>query len=343
MDRFLKTVDSDGFQKKPPPSYFYLDWTTRTAEWRTVENSPSQKNLKFTAIVRWKDLKNLSINICSNYHAGALNSWSTTETKWTNVACLKSHLQKSIRRSDTWKALKTAFHLMELNMEQFLRRLAIIALEDSLPLEGFSVLIWFIAATSKGYILSNSQKCWCLGYVYRICECKWRDEPHATTPESEFSLFRGKLYQLPEKISTLIYSAQFRKAYGGMAGDKSMIDHLCHVWVEREIDTYDHYLASPQNLMLPPIEPLTLNEWNLAAMDYHCCPNIITSLHDTYDDLTETEIRSAIWFCSSNLTDKRMIETGTLQIAPVAEMVRVWEKINRKFFNLAKFLLKTTG
>lgn len=343
MNKFFNTADAEGFKRSPPPSYFYLDWTQRKAEWRTISNAPNQKNIKFSSVVRWKELKNLNVNICTNYAESKSDSnFGGIDNPYTNVSYLKSHLQKSVRRSDVWRTIKTSYHMMLLDLQSFLRRLCIIALEDALPLEGFNVLVWFTSAVSKGYNMSDSQKCWCLGYAMKLAEC-----PHYEIHEhsdKEFDLTKNKLYRLDQKQSDLLYSIQFRKAYGGMRGDKWMLSSLAEKWHNRFVEDPEKWwltLKAHIPFVLPPEEPLEIGEWILAAIDFHCCPGILNNLSMTYDGYTEEEMKSAIWHYSSSITNKIAIDgrEPTL-IDPTLEPI--WSTISKKFNGMARFLLKVS-
>jgi len=342
MDKYFNQKDADGYDKKPYPTYFYLDWNKKKAEWRTIQNSPDQKKLKFTSTVRWKELKNLNINICTNYlESDADFTALEFENQYSNVSYLKSHLQKSIRRSDVWRTLKTAYHMMLLDLQSFLRRLGIIAIEDSVPVDGFNMLVWFTAAVSKGYKLSSTQKCWCLGYAMKLAESKLYD-PIASITANEFDITKNKLYRLSQEHADLIYSLQFRKAYGGMGGDKLMLNIASNKWIDRFNTGIDvSYLLVVVPFVLPPIEMLDQNEWILAAIDYHCCPSIVNNILMAYDDLTEDIVRKAIWHYSSSVTNKQCCD-GTPFVADnkTEELHKVWIRIRKKFLNMAAYMLK---
>jgi len=162
----------------PLPRYFYLKWDNFvdniTAEWRNTHHTPPLKQIDFSSTVKWNDLNKLKVDICAN-HETHDELYTYTNNPYTNKSYLKSHLQKCIRRSDVWKTIKTAYHLMDLDATAFLRRLSIIAIEDALPLKGYTTLVWLTSAVSKGYQLSEAQRCWCYSYVVELAKCKYRD------------------------------------------------------------------------------------------------------------------------------------------------------------------------
>ena len=98
------------------------------------------------------------------------------ETYYSNLGYLKSHLQKCIRQSNTQKSLQTAKHFMQMNLNQFLRRLFIIILEDVYIIDEIQKLVWYTAAVSKGYRLNKQDLQWVYGSVVYLCNAKFRDD-----------------------------------------------------------------------------------------------------------------------------------------------------------------------
>jgi len=328
------------------PSYFYLNWDKRQAEWRTMDRAPPSKSLKFRSRVKWKELNNMTVELCANYQNPDLDEYTYVDNPYINVSFLKSHLQKCVRRSNVYKTLKTAYHLMDIDIQEFLRRLAVIAVEDSLPYNGFTTLIWFTAAVSKGYKMSESQKCWCLGYCLQIAESKYYEKHgHSDRP---FNLIKKKLDNIDRRGLDLLFSMQFRKAYGGRGGDKKMFDYLTGVWYQRFKLSEDNSRNSPDywinildcqiKFVTPPENKLELNEWLPAGIDFHCCPQIIGMLMDRHDEFDEQELRSAIWSCSSSVTDKQCINGEIVEISDEDRVV--WKKIAKDYIGMAKFFLK---
>lgn len=320
---------------KPFPAYFYLDWEHRTAEWRTADNVPSKR--AFTTTVKWLDMKKVSIEICTNSGSSSESDGFMLDSIYNNVSYLKSHLQKAIRLSDVYRTIKTAYHMLDLDLLAFLRRLAIIALEDSLPLEGFSVIVWFTAAVSKGYVMSDSQKAWCVGYATTLAQSKLRDHPAKC--EEDFLLAKKKIPKNNSE-SDLLYSIYFRKSYGGLRGDKAMLVNYTKLWYDRFMSNFGtDVLRNHVYFVTPPTAPLELNEWLLSAVDFHCCPNIIHMLHDNYDQYEESEIKRAIWIFSSSVTNKKYLTDNSDTNVINDELFTVWKTISKKFRNLSRYML----
>ena len=336
MHRFLSNVE-------PVPSYFYLDWSTRTASWRSLDRAPKQEGLKFSELVKWKQLDNVSINLCSNYHQPCME-YTYMDNPYSNVAFLKSHLQKSIRRSDVVRTLKTTYLLMDLDLLVLLRRLSVIALEDTLPIHGYSVLVWFCAAVSKGYRLSEAQQAWVLGYAYQLARIQWRDRSdHAIKDKAPVFLPKRYSYQhLDWWHYDLVYSIAFRRSYGGRGNDCKLFDHMARVWQQRPISkTLLKRLHQPVPLICPPLDGMPPNQWLSAAIDHHCYPNIVYNLQEHYDQYDEEAIKQAIWDCSGSVNHKRLIKEATPEPTPSSQSIEVWHTIRQRYHSLAKYAIRT--
>ena len=141
------------------------------------------------------------------------------KSKWNNVAFLKSHLQKCVRRMLPDLAVKTAIEIMKIDVKQLLRRLPIIIIEDVCLVNVFPKIVWLMCAHSKGYQLSKNDLKWILGLIYSISECKTR---HLISNQynSKFNV---------DNINLDVYniSILMRIAYGGMNCDMNMLENAC--------------------------------------------------------------------------------------------------------------------
>ena len=86
-----------------------------------------------------------------------------------NLSFLKSHLQKCVRRGLVYKALLTAYLMIEKDVTQFLRRLPIIILEDVHIIQELEIIVWFMVM-SNHISVPNSYKMWLLYIVKYITE-----------------------------------------------------------------------------------------------------------------------------------------------------------------------------
>jgi hypothetical protein len=326
------------------PTCIFLDWIEGApAKWLTVgEMEGIKPNIKWQTIVKWKEL-NSDIIIATNYQSTVNPVDSSSSTG--SVPYLKSHLQKSIRRSNSFKAVKTASLLFRIDALELLRRLAIIAVEDAMPVSGYSTLVWLIAACSGGYTLSEEHHCWILGYVHNLCCCSHYEQvPKPTTPPDQ-AVKSLRLRSLTGEGRDLCYSLLFRQAYGGMGGDKELLRSATELWAARyRVNSeFIKLLSVPTYLITPPQDPLTPNEWIAAAVDYHCYPGIILNLSEKHDEFTPEDIKEAIWHCSSSLTNKANIAENLKQRDNTsARHQAVWRVIKRDFLSLARFMISRT-
>jgi hypothetical protein len=338
----LKTSGSSA----PPllhPTCLYLDWPEAEAVWLTTAEMSVKTDFKWQTTVHWKEL-GCDILIATNYPSTFLSSVDDDEDEtepYRNVAYLKSHLQKCIRRSNSYKALKTAKHFYQLDSMEFIRRLGIIAVEDCLPLHGYSTLVWMTAACSGGYNLSKEHWCWLLGYVHDLCQCKYYEQ-FAQVKAEDCNLKSLRLRTLSEEGRNLCYSLLFRQAYGGMKCDKGMLYSAAAIWSSRyKINSeFARLLPRERIFISPPQEVLSRNEWILAALDFHCYPGVTLNLTEKHDEYTPEDIKEAIWHCSSSVTNKANIAEDLKKRDKDGERHnQVFKVVKRDFLSLAKFMI----
>lgn len=347
VDRLIKTAS--GKKPKFHPNCLFLDWcgtepNSISAHWCMSREMDFSK-VRFSVTVPWKSLR-ADIIVATNYVGPPFMFEGRDASGYTNKSYLKSHLQKVIRRSNPTKAIKTAWHYLNLDMTDFLRRLAIIAVEDALPLEGYSAIIWFMVATSKGYNLSNEQICWLLGYVYDLALCKHYEQYAHDSAEIDPKNLRGiRLRSLSQSGRDTAYSILFRIPYGGMAGDRRMCRVTGELWAARynSESRYVELLKRENKFVTPPTVPLKHSEWVIAAIDFHCCPNIVTAMWEKHDEYSEDQIREAIWHCSSSMTDKELLTEDRHQRDATDARMEVWKTIKKDFLSYAKFMLDKNG
>ena len=343
VDRLIKKVE--GRRLNVHPTCFYLDWLHKDgprATWIPLTEVPKGQTV-FSSYVKWKDLR-YDVMLATNYQGEHYSVQA--ENPYKNVSYLKSHLQKVMRRSNTYKALKTAWHFLDLDLHEFLRRLAIIAVEDCLPMQGYSILIWLLAGYTKGYIISDIQIAWCLGYVHDLSKCKYYEQfdHHGGSKEDLPTVRQMRVFTLPQEGKDLVYSILFRQSYGGMKGDQAMCRVAALSWANRYHTKSLHleHLQRKTIYITPPYYELQQGEWVLAALDFHCCPNIIGSLWEKHDEYTEEEIKNAIWHCSSSITNKALISEDLGQ-RDTEKYKDIWKVIRKDMQGYAKFVLEKMG
>ena len=86
-----------------------------------------------------------------------------------HVPFLKSHLQKCIRRQHIDQSITTAYYLMSRDMNQFLRRILIIIIEDTCLIKQYIWLTWLMCAYPV-YKINAEQVYYILGIIKYLCQ-----------------------------------------------------------------------------------------------------------------------------------------------------------------------------
>jgi len=266
---------------------------------------------------------------------------------YTNIHFLKSHLQKSIRLKKTNLAIPTAKHLIEIDPIQFLRRLAIIFVEDVMITQHYSTLIWLmIAISSKKITLQLNHIEWLLGLVYIACECKWKE--NYNVPEMDdfsnekYAKHISDLSQNLDKYQqAIIQSLIIRSSFGGMQGDTRMLLNAAYIWYNRFIGEdikWKEYYYQPIRTISASVIPLEKSDWILSAIDYHCFPKMTDWIMDKLEEnMEEEEIKSLIWNFSSKTNYRKNYDCSTEQF--IGNEKR-WEIIKKQVLSIQKYAIK---
>lgn len=145
---------------------------------------------------------------------------------------LKSILQKNVRMSRPDAAVRAAVQLIvRSSFTDFVRRLSIIVVEDAILHPKLPVLMWLIAACSKGHKPTANEVELCLRMVYEVAAVKLKD----SFPEksSQPITFKDNLERLSPLERVLVRSLQLRASFGGMKGDVEMLQELAACWNSR--------------------------------------------------------------------------------------------------------------
>lgn len=188
LDKWIVKQDTDGEQVEPLFTVFFLDGETMKAQWlrEMPKDAPAST---YSVPIKWPALDDTVITLTTNIGRSDADKFEhfilPSEMIYNNVPYLKSHLQKCIRRSNLNLALKTTLHLAKLDLQELLRRLAIIMVEDAILLPEFSTLVWLTAALSKGFCLDKKRIYWLFGLVAKLALINIRDPIHLTESEED--------------------------------------------------------------------------------------------------------------------------------------------------------------
>ena len=154
-----------------------------------------------------------------------------------SVPVLKSILQKSIRRRKPLPSVRVAMELADKSMDDLLRRLPIIMLEDSTLHPCLPFLTWLMVAHSKDFDLPSNLMTKLLCIVYEICSCPWQDHLgdylSSNDEISIFSFHKPGANNMLDENHVAIWSMLLRAQYGGMGGDIRMLREYAVAWNER--------------------------------------------------------------------------------------------------------------
>ena len=280
--------------KNKKRTYFYVDWSKYPYNPVWLTDRPSKVN--YEVEIKWREL-GWVITICC-YNEDSIYE-KPEETQYNNVSLMKSHLQKCIRRQLTNKAVSTAWHLIKMDFNSFIRRLPIIMLEDVRLHYSFSVLIWLMVATSKGYCLTKNQIEWILGVVSYMCiENQYDNFEQNCENIKNIPVMIKKVETLKQLIPCqrdFLYSLLLRVSYGGMKGDMNMIYSFAESWTRKFIngDDIDNKIIVPISIV--NINNLDIDDIERNCADFHCFPQILEMIHDKFKNYSIDNIRQCLW------------------------------------------------
>ncbi len=298
----------------------------------------------------------------------------TTSMNPKNFSVYKSNLQKCIRRRLTDNAVLTAYNMLSSNAADFLRRLPIIILEDTLPHPSLIPLVWFMMAVSKGYELTDFDVSYVLGIVYAVCTIETYQVYNSTCtiPNPTDPTFTVAGWSTLQRISRdLLWAMEFRKAYGGMACDVKMITYLQYVWFTRfntpsltighrrprtELPEVASYKVEASDTEWVHLKNIPINLVDLSsiasmgvigkeiiiheAIDQHCYKFIPGKTRAAHPQFTEYEIKGAIWFYRSSL-NARTVSVWSVPIKTIPKLRVIYKTIKRDVDNLAQWIHTT--
>ncbi|EGD74184.1 hypothetical protein PTSG_06192 [Salpingoeca rosetta] len=289
------------------PTFFLLDFPRKRA--RFVRQLPANTYVLKSSI-KWHGKQ---LQLCSRHPLPSKeDSAQIPRSSYPDhaVSILKSHLQKCVRRQRAELVASTMRELMALAMFDLLRRLPIIVIEDVCLHQQFPVLVWLMAAVSKGADLSAEMLDWLVSFAAMLANCPHRDDS-AMFPDSAEAFDVQKISKelKNEEQKSLLYSMQLRRSFGGMSCDGAMMDKMTRVWLRRfkvdpDMTTCRPALSTPlPSLSLKATPPLNRAKWELAAVDFHCS-GVVDSLKATHPEMGEGEIKQLMWDCSSGINTR---------------------------------------
>jgi hypothetical protein len=242
----------------------------------------------------------------------------TTSLDKRNISVYKSNLQKCVRRRLTDNAIRTTYSMLSVDTQGTLRRLPIVMLEDVLLHPSIVPLVWYMMATTKGYLLSDKDVSYVLGIVLMLCNIE----------KYEVKGFSKERFEVDDMIEGLekdvLLCMQFRIAYGGMECDRDMLRWFQIEWskrFEKGSELWSWLCSIPIKLVdLGSIGMCDKGDLILEAIDYHCYPWIIKKLAQAHPNLTEYEIKGGIWFYRSRINVRKVCAGKEKQVPELKEV-----------------------
>lgn len=211
---------------------------------------------------------------------------------------LKSNLQKQVRLRDEC-SVTTAAAMWEANIFELLRRIPIIAFEDSIPTVELVVVVWMMCVVSKGYELEETHREWILDYVHRLTlteECMYRSLPKDSRFREELPLNAVSPMDTQREFMLCML---FRCSYGGLKHDPHMIMGMLNTHrLQRHKMFQEKLQPIEKDGNLPPIQILS------SAVDFHCYPGIVNQILARYKQYDEGLLKKTIWECSSSTNSR---------------------------------------
>ena len=314
IHEFFQSNGSNNVIKKHSlKKYFYLNFSnkfTPTVDAVWLDEKP--KNVNFIQEINCNHIKKGYYYFLCGYFPDyekekRFNLFK--ETTYKNVAYLKSHLQKCIRKqNDTW-ALPTSYHFMRLDEVEMLRRLPIIMLEDVFLHESLTTIIWImIAVSSTKFKMQKYIYDYIYGIIYVLCKIDKKDvitfDDNDNDENNDSSITdiidSYSTSNLKDSEISLLYSIHMRISYGGMEGDMIFLEKVANTWFKR----FKHKTVKINNMIVRPIKIISISEmkledWDLSAIDFHCNNKLLEFINKKYEEIPIDEIRKLIWMNSS--------------------------------------------
>jgi len=309
---------NDNAKKCDKSSYnFVCDWPHSRIIKNSVINGFNIGNVKWRGTER-------TINIISLTQVEISKEKIKESNEKTEIyPLLKSNLQKQIRRFQAG-SVSTAEYMWEISPFELLRRISIISCEDSELFAEISTIVWLMAASSKGLILTDEHKKWTMGIIEKLAKCNkcmWlQGGGFSRTKETTFDEIMNSDHSQKNVLAAIF----FRTAYGGLKQDPVMLSMMI-----KEIMDKNVLLKS----VIPKVTHISPHFIVPASLDYHVYPNIIKKLHEKYPEFSYNDLERTIWKCSSGINYR-------INRDPQTEFQTIWNKIEKDFklFSKERFI-----
>ena len=254
------------------------------------------------------------------------------------IPFLKSHLQKNIRKGNAGLAVRTCKELLQQDVLQVVRRLAIIMVEDVDLHPAFNILMWWTIMLSKqattnkqnGYSdvlqAGDVPSClleWLLGVTHMLCMIRHRTvfettdktptiwqsiqdlHTHNTTATPIYTTPTSSHAFVHRSISNTLWSVMLRASFGGLKGDVKLLQAVVSVYfhtLQKPLrpNTHNLWTTTVRPIIYHSVEPLDIDTWDLDAIDFHVARYFVQKLEEAVDD-EHVDVKRMMWENGSSL------------------------------------------
>jgi hypothetical protein len=253
---------------------------------------------------QWRDFKQeISIYYKNDESSPKLFKPRSKNYSTTNISLLKSALQKAVRRQNVDLAVNIAYQLINLDFNEFIRRLAIIIIEDVSLNYDYITIIWFMAASStKNLILTKNNVKWLLGYIKAITENNYKFNYDKKENVNNLKFVNNDIFKTHNDI---LLSLFLRKSFGGMNGDKKMLNFYIDYYYNKfkNMSISDNF--NELNLIVESVSTkmkiIDVLDFPLEGVDFHCDVGMLKNIKKNFDEFSEEDVKLSIWYCSSGI------------------------------------------
>lgn len=164
----------------------------------------------------------------------------------------KSAMQKSVRRGKVMNAVKATSYFMGALPEDGLRRLPIVCIEDAVLHPSLPLIVWFMAAHSKGWFIPPEARGAAVRFIAELAACPYKDRDLVAAIEAdEEDLSRRDTASgaadplcnlavatrdLSNESACHVLALLVRAKFGGLRGDVGMLRGAAKAWRRRFLD-----------------------------------------------------------------------------------------------------------
>jgi len=218
-----------------------------------------------------------------------------------------------MRRKCVDACLATAMQLLGQDAGAFLRRLAVVLLEDSqLHPRLYNEIVWLMLAVSKRYELTVADVGLIIDSIITALESEVR-----------YNLLRGSSGE-NASLSATWSAIHMRAQAGGMKGDCAFLRRLADRFADGDLQIEDEWYSVDIN----GVSEFSVRDHIIPeAIDFHCCPAIL-KVGAAATGLEEAAVKEAIWWHSSSLNTRVLEDEEAIEFENECreKTAGAWEK-----------------